>query len=295
MEIDRRTPEWTQRLICTPLLRLNKETLKTGLPATRAPRNLPCTRLYCALSFMEGPQQALFDAAAINSCDVIDMLFCTSRQLDVNSVRPGDGWTALHEAAAAGNTSACRCLIGWGASVSAKNAAGELPLHLCAARGHVETVACLLATTPCASSQSSGSGALAEQLSTAPQVLESSRHSGCLVDATNSQVSFERPFMNQIGGRSIDFVYRDLRRFISPPVLDTRTQFRHSWLRGVTTKSRCSHDGPLSHIIMTLFFLTGSGWRNSPRPRRRRRPRSRCSPVARSMRDCVCRRPLVPS
>ena len=123
-------------------------TNSTLLPLKRATRS---ARFKMDLFQRDGDRPAasmdLFQAAAEGCSARIDALLSADPSLDVNASRRDDSssWTPLHVAAAAGHTSACRALIGWGASPDVINAAGETPLQLCASRGHVAVFAFLLA------------------------------------------------------------------------------------------------------------------------------------------------------
>jgi uncharacterized protein len=67
------------------------------------------------------------------------------RQLAVSCsrhVKPGSGWTFLHQAAYAGHALAARALIGLGANVEARGADGLIPMDVALSRGFEE-----LATT----------------------------------------------------------------------------------------------------------------------------------------------------
>lgn len=61
-----------------------------------------------------------------------------------DSIRDGDGCTALHLACAQGSTEVAHLLIRAGASVWCKTDAGRKPLHFAAGGGHVEVMKLLL-------------------------------------------------------------------------------------------------------------------------------------------------------
>ncbi len=91
--------------------------------------------------------EELFLAAARDDAAGIDAFLCSHPDFDVNEgLSITDSSSALHIAAAAGHSAACRTLIGWGASALVVNKLGETPLHLCAAGGHFVALTFLLAS-----------------------------------------------------------------------------------------------------------------------------------------------------
>jgi ankyrin repeat protein len=64
---------------------------------------------------------------------------------DTDKAYVGDGRTALHQAAANGNTALIKLLLSCNADVNARNASGETPLHLAARFGHIDSVRDLVA------------------------------------------------------------------------------------------------------------------------------------------------------
>jgi hypothetical protein len=88
---------------------------------------------------------SLFDVVARGDPSTLGAFFRAHPEVDVNEGRQLDQWTALHLAAASGNVAMCRSLVGWGASTNARSSAGETPLFLSAAKGHVAAFAFLVA------------------------------------------------------------------------------------------------------------------------------------------------------
>ncbi|KAH7517154.1 hypothetical protein FEM48_Zijuj09G0032200 [Ziziphus jujuba var. spinosa] len=86
--------------------------------------------------------KVLHEASAMNRVDLVEILYKSFSDIDVDSV-DSDGRTPIHIAAARGHVGMLRfCLsVGGNADVSDNN--GWTPLHFAAAEGHLEAVECL--------------------------------------------------------------------------------------------------------------------------------------------------------
>lgn len=92
------------------------------------------------------PSEALFLAAELGEARTIERLLrprLWGPRANLNA-RNGDGWTALHQAAAYGQTEVAKLLLDRGVRVQVSNYLGLTPLHYAACYGHRE-VALLLA------------------------------------------------------------------------------------------------------------------------------------------------------
>jgi len=88
-------------------------------------------------------RESIFDAAGSDDVELVRALLAEGA--DVNASQ-GDGMTALHRAARAGNLAMAELLIGAGANLEAKTRLGEhRPLHVASASGRSGVVAVLVA------------------------------------------------------------------------------------------------------------------------------------------------------
>ncbi|PON78466.1 Notch [Trema orientale] len=87
--------------------------------------------------------RVLHDAAAMNRIDLIEILCKSSGNLELNSA-DSDGRTPVHIAAARGHVEALSFLLSAGGSGEARDSKGWTPLHHSSAAGHHDVVECLL-------------------------------------------------------------------------------------------------------------------------------------------------------
>ncbi|KAF2298614.1 hypothetical protein GH714_024322 [Hevea brasiliensis] len=87
--------------------------------------------------------KVLYEAAAINRVDLIEVLCRNFKDIDVNSIDL-HGRTPIHVAASCGHVEVIRFCASIGGRGDVVDCNGCTPLHLAAEKGHLEAVECLL-------------------------------------------------------------------------------------------------------------------------------------------------------
>lgn len=91
----------------------------------------------------DSADRVLHDAAATNRVDLMEVLWVSFENIDVNLV-DSEGRTPLHVAAVRGHVESLRFLISIGGNPDVCDCNGWTPLHFAAAEGHIEAVEFLL-------------------------------------------------------------------------------------------------------------------------------------------------------